>query len=60
MLCGGIVSTFEDDISDKVIFVNRNGRVTDMPALEVYDQSAAGLLQADLRYTFPKLVPIRL
>ncbi|HPB88883.1 MAG TPA: HDIG domain-containing protein [Bacteroidales bacterium] len=53
---GGIVSTFEDDISDKVIFVNRNGRVTDMPALEVYDQKrAAGLLQADLRYTFPKV-----
>jgi|LSQX01.3.fsa_nt_gb putative nucleotidyltransferase with HDIG domain len=54
---GGIVSTFdEDDISDRVIFVNRNGRVTEMPALEVYDQKrAASLLQADLRYTFPKV-----
>ncbi len=54
---GGIVSTFRDeDISDKVIFVNRNGRVTDMPALEVYDQKrVASLLHADLRYTFPKV-----
>ncbi len=52
---GGIVSTFEDDISDRVIFVNRNGRVTETPALEVYDQKrAATLLHADLRYTFPK------
>lgn len=52
---GGLVSSFGDEeLSDKVIIVKRGKRVTETPALNVYDiASAYNVLKTDLAYEFP-------
>lgn len=52
---GGLVSSFGDgDISDKVIVVKRGKRVSETPALDIYDiTSAYNVLKGDLQMEFP-------
>lgn len=52
----GIVSEFGmDDVSDRVISVKRDKRVTELPAADVYDiERAFVVLRSDLAYDFPE------
>ena len=53
----GIVSDFGNgDVSDKVIFVKRDKRLSEVPASEVYDiERVNSLLRADLVYGYPDM-----
>ena len=51
----GIVSDFgKGDLSDKVISIKRDKRITETPAADVYDiERVSSILQSDLVYAYP-------